>query len=136
MANRRSLGDALAMTPDKLAFIHGNGDKQQTVKVEAAVASGNAVSEQQVQKQTSRPRRSSRPRALASEAPARPSVDSETRYIDQILVPLTTRIRPGTANALKRVCLEQKLSRRKPDSAQEIVELALSHWLAQHGFTD
>ena len=136
MADRRSLGDALAMTPDKLAFIHGNGDKQQTVKVEAAVASDNAVSEQQVQKQTSRPRRSSRPRAQASESPARASVDSETPYIDQILVPLTTRIRPGTANALKRVCLEQKLNRRKPDSAQEIVELALSHWLAQHGFLD
>jgi hypothetical protein len=136
MAERRSLGDALAMTPDKLAFIHGNAGKQQTVKVEAGVATENALSEQQVQKQTSRPRRPSRPRARASEAASAASIDSETPYIDQILVPLTTRIRPATANALKRVCLEQKLNRRKPDSAQEIVELALGHWLAQHGFLD
>ncbi|HTQ40291.1 MAG TPA: zinc-binding dehydrogenase [Pirellulales bacterium] len=61
---------------------------------------------------------------------------SETPYIDQILVPLTTRIRPETANTLKRVCLEQKLNRRWPDSAQEIVDLALSQWFAKEGIAD
>jgi hypothetical protein len=132
MAERRSIGDALAMTPDKLAFIHGNGGERQTAKVETAIARENAIAEQPVQKETSRPRRAARPRAAAPTASAITSLDSETPYIDQILVPLTTRIRPGTANALKRVCLEQKLNRRKPDSAQEI----LSHWLAQNGFLD
>jgi hypothetical protein len=134
MADRRTLGDSLEMTPSQKAFIQGNGGAQ-PIDAAPIVTNERATAEEPVQK-TSRPKRPARPRAAGSELPVAKSLDSETPYIDQILVPLTTRIRPETANALKRVCLEQKLSRRRPDSAQEIVDLALSHWLAQNGFLD
>ena len=37
MANRRSLGDALALTPDKVAFIHGATAKAATVVAEPVI---------------------------------------------------------------------------------------------------
>ncbi len=134
MADRRTLGDSLEMTPSQRAFIQGNGGAK-PIEAPPIVTTEQATAEEPIQK-TSRPRRPARPRAAGSELQMPKSINSETPFIDQILVPLTTRIRPETANALKRVCLEQKLSRRRPDSAQEIVDLALSHWLAQHGFLD
>ena len=52
----------------------------------------------------------------------------------ETLVPLTTRLRPATAQALRRAYLEQKLAGKHPDTQQEIVEAALHAWLAQMGF--
>lgn len=45
-------------------------------------------------------------------------------------VPLTTRIRPELAGALKRVSLERQLEGVGPSAVQDIVEEALERWLA------
>jgi hypothetical protein len=54
--------------------------------------------------------------------------------VRETLVPLTTRIRVQTAEALRRAYLEHKLSGRLPDTQQEIVEASLRKWLGEHGF--
>jgi hypothetical protein len=52
-----------------------------------------------------------------------------------ILVSLTTRLSPATAEALRRAALEQRLRRRRPHTQQEIVEAAVRHWLTANGFS-
>ena len=54
--------------------------------------------------------------------------------VRETLVPLTTRIREQTAEALRRAYLEHKLSGQLPDTQQEIVEASLRKWLGEHGF--
>jgi hypothetical protein len=51
-----------------------------------------------------------------------------------LLVPLTTRLSPSTAAALKRAGLEQKLYGREPGTVQEIAEDAIRSWLATEGY--
>ena len=135
MAERRSLGQALDMTPDKMAFIQVSATVPTVVETTGQIGDRRRHSSQPQRRRASRPRNPIRQADERQITRAVKSVDSETPFIDQILVPLTTRI-SQTANALKRVCLEQKLQRRKPDSTQEIVELAVSQWLAQQGFLD
>jgi hypothetical protein len=45
-------------------------------------------------------------------------------------MPLTSRIRPEVATALKRMSLERRLAGREPNTVQDIVEEALDAWLA------
>jgi hypothetical protein len=49
-------------------------------------------------------------------------------------VPLTTRIRPGLATALKRASLERQLAGEAPNTVQDILEQALEPWLKAHGY--
>jgi hypothetical protein len=51
-----------------------------------------------------------------------------------LLVPLTTRLTPVVATALKRAGLEQKLYGRKPSTVQEIAEEAIKSWLESEGY--
>lgn len=48
--------------------------------------------------------------------------------------PLTTRVRPELASALKRASLTRQLEARTPYHVQEIMEEALEHWLASNGY--
>jgi hypothetical protein len=50
------------------------------------------------------------------------------------LVPLTTRLQPSTAAALKRAGLEQKLRGEQPATVQEIAEEAIQEWLRDNGY--
>jgi hypothetical protein len=75
-------------------------------------------------------RKPSRPRQAAPKPP------SETPFIDQLLVPLTTRLQPRTANALRRAYLEQKLKHARPSTQQEIIEAAVQEWLRKSGYLD
>jgi hypothetical protein len=49
-------------------------------------------------------------------------------------VPLTTRVRPDLAHALKRASLERQLQNVQPNSVQDILESALEPWLREHGY--
>lgn len=49
------------------------------------------------------------------------------------LVPVTVRLRPEIANALKRASLERQLSGDELHTQQDIVEQALEPWLRQEG---
>jgi len=51
-----------------------------------------------------------------------------------LLVNLTTRLSPATADALRRASLELRLQRRKLHTQQEIVEVAVRSWLESNGF--
>jgi hypothetical protein len=49
------------------------------------------------------------------------------------LIPITVRLSPEIAGALKRVSLERQLARAEYFSQQEIVERALAAWLREIG---
>ena len=49
-------------------------------------------------------------------------------------VPLTTRIRPDIAQALKRASLERQLAGVMPNTVQDILEQALEPWLKDLGY--
>lgn len=139
MAERRALGTAMAMTPEKLAFI-------QTGRLETASSSNSLVAtpatplDQTVapHPSSSKPNRSKpkrpHPTTSADEGVAREQTPQESEIYGQVLVPVTTRLQPRTAAALRRACLEQKLACRSPNTHQEIVEAAVSQWLADREF--
>ncbi len=149
MANaRRSLGDALAMTPDKLAFIQGAGTQSEP-KVEAKVMVPKAqVEESQVPialtekiETESNDVSLERPAARAPRKQSRERENSEFNdeamlSMANLLVPLTTRLKPKTAAALKRAGLEQRLRGRKPATVQEIAEDAIQKWLRDAKYLD
>ncbi|MFO0941545.1 MAG: hypothetical protein U0930_12350 [Pirellulales bacterium] len=146
MANaRRSLGDALAMTADKLAFIHGA--TKPTAKVEITetqvtepIASQPEISPMEVTRE-SLPTQS---KPIATRTTRKSNRDRDTQDFQpdtmlgmaNLLVPLTTRLQPKTATALKRAGLEQKLRGRKPSTVQEIAEIAIQDWLKESGYLD
>ena len=49
------------------------------------------------------------------------------------LIPITVRLRPEIAGALKRASLERQLAGAELFSQQEIVERALATWLRENG---
>jgi hypothetical protein len=146
MANaRRSLGDALAMTPDKLAFIQGANAAQeakptQTVELpkpisatEEPVALTEVIEAERTEVQSERPAARS-PRRQSRERDQSEFNDEAMLSMANLLVPLTTRLQPRTAAALKRAGLEQKLRGRKPSTVQEIAEEAIQLWLRNSGY--
>lgn len=50
------------------------------------------------------------------------------------LIPVTVRLRPDIAGALKRASLERQLSGDTVFTQQELVEEALEPWLRSHGY--
>jgi hypothetical protein len=142
MANRKSMNDAITLNPEKLAFIHGKEKaipepSRDQVKTNAPAAPPAAGVEAKVE-EPSVPvvRRGRKPKA--SSQISEPLADlgdlhSKEGY-QAIWVPLTTRLTPATAEALRRTALELRLKRRRPQTQQEIVEAAVRHWLKANGF--
>jgi hypothetical protein len=134
MVERRSLGDAMNMSPEKLSFIRGStakqGVPQSTKEPEAAEKTVELKSEAPSQEERpSTTRRRSRGRSSSDEPLA-------SEVLDQVLVPVTIRLPHRTAQALKRAHLEQKLKYLKPDTLQGIGEEALADWLTKAGYLD
>jgi hypothetical protein len=143
MAERRSLSSALDLTPEKMAFIQGGGSaspkaapkpRERVVQapeplvVDERVEAIRLEADEEVEElpRESRPRRPARPRSRPAPEP--------TPITDYLLVPITTRLNPRTADALRRAHLEQKLRRQSPSTQQEIVEEALQEWLRDNGY--
>ncbi|WP_437191004.1 hypothetical protein [Planctomicrobium sp. SH527] len=144
MVNRRSLGEALSLSPSKVAFIQGTPQA-----VESVATSVPAPAEAVVQPEE---RERSEPEAPASDkvdlrspstsrrTKARTRVDHETGRTSSgvgmanLLAPLTTRLQPATAAALKRAGLEQRLRGAQPATVQEIAEVAITEWLIDNGY--
>jgi len=132
MAERRTLGDALTMSPDKLAFIKGEETAvkampSSTTSVVKTVELSTTTAAESERREPS-PRRNTtrrhRPRVEAA-------MPNASEVLDDLLVPLTTRLPHRLVQSLRRVCLEQRLRHAKPDSIQEIVEAAVESWLAK-----
>lgn len=132
MAERRAMGEAMAISPEKMAFIQGGSGAAKAepapVRRQEVVAPVHVSTEEQAVEPREASPRPSRRRPAASER--RKSPQEDRPFIGQILIPLTTRLQPDTANALRRACLEQKLAGRQPATQQEIVEAAVRTWLA------
>jgi hypothetical protein len=137
MAERRSLGDAMAMSPEKLAFI-----KQQPVATtQPPIAAPAAEPEKTIELETTaleekpaKPVQAKTPRVQGRGKPIREELLSATEMLDQVLVPVTIRLQHRTSEALRRAYLQQRLNRAKPDTQQDIVEAAVTAWLADNGF--
>ena len=140
-AKRRTMGAAIDVSADKLAFIKGGVPSTPINQLTEEMALAEVAA----------------PLAIVAPAAQQPVVSSETpaieleREVDEgessesvrrktrqrskretamrdepmlglvnMLVPLTTRLSPSTAAALKRAGLEQKLYGRQPGTVQEI----------------
>ena len=143
MVDRRSMGDALALDANKLAFIHGDKlpveagqGPDKTQPVDRALKDPETAPEEPGPQTPRIKRRGRRPRLARQEVPAAPVLPEGTYPGDlpPLLVSLTTRLSPATAEALRRASLEQRLRRRRPHTQQEIVEAAVRHWLSTNGF--
>lgn len=153
MAERRGLGQAMNLSPDKLAFITGRtttvpAGEPPAVAVATASVPEQAVSERgqeasddgELPETTTsgpvapKPRRPNRQRNTPTSRHDDLDVATEPAGLcGSIKIPLTIRLNPQTADALRRACLEQKLARRTPNSQQEIAEIAISGWLRDQG---
>lgn len=138
MAERRSLTDAMDMTPEKLAFIQGNGGKTANAKPTATAPAEEKIIEIERSAMADDSTKEGRPRISRPTGRRRTSqgrlsqaVPEAGEILDQVLVSFTTSLTHGTVQALRRFCLEQRLRHGKPDTQQEIVEEALREWLAR-----
>lgn len=152
---RRSLGAALDMSEEKIAFINGgipslvppiaNPTQNATVvelteSQELKVASAKSAPirepeegptvEAQTLPMAQTPRRSRVRNSRREQANAEEGMPG----MANLLIPLTTRLTPATATALKRAGLEQRLYGRKPATVQEIAEEAIKEWLNEQGY--
>ncbi len=149
MTERRKLGDAMKLTPEKLAFIRsadtgkpgpsqpGKSDEvttsdislqiRQEARSEAAMPETSTRSLPEHENGGGQPKRKRKPAEMESR-------EANDDFYGPILAPITTRLSPATADALRRACLEQKLARRRPHTQQDIVERAVVTWLEANGF--
>ena len=151
MTPRRSLTDALELTPDKLAFISGSsGEKPRTDVVpdnSPRIVPASDAEQEAVPAEDLNPtinvgfepaRHQRRPKSVIAHSPSTinkaPENHSAGMTLGNVLVPLTTRLHPETALALKRASLEQRLRGLNPATVQEIVEQSVTHWLQSHGY--
>jgi hypothetical protein len=74
--------------------------------------------------------------SLANEAPAgqRSTTRSPARFQRVGLIPVTVRLRPEIAGALKRASLERELEGESIYTQQELVEQVLGPWLQSQGY--
>lgn len=136
MAENRSLSDALTLTPEKLAFIQGEGTQRSiTPSPSQPPRRGRKPKEKSIDVEfpqdspepTATPR-ISRPRQKQA---ATSNLPNANEVLDEVLVPLTTRVPHRLIQSLRRVCLERRLQHQKPASIQEIVEEAIGNWLSR-----
>lgn len=136
MSDRRSVTDAVLATPRLDAFIK-SGVPDKTPRTEPAVASRYPEpSESELPAGPVRRRRGRPKQAVHAEAPKRPAapLTHADSVLDDILVPVTTKLRRRTLQTLRRAYLEQKLGDRTPATQQEIIEEAVAGWLMENGF--
>lgn len=131
------MSSALELTPEKLAFIHGGAIQPSTSATVGAESIADAKLQERVaepQQRAPGPRSESRRSRGSRETAAEPVQRDQLTMIPPLLVPLTTRLQPKTANALRRAYLEQKLRGQRPATQQEIIEAALEEWLRRHDY--
>lgn len=132
MAEKRTLGDAMLLTPQKVAFIEGKTERQnklgggyeEKVTKSVHVLADNSSERDNVQPTPTMARRRRSPSGMPA-----PRIDE---VLNEVLMPLTTRLPHRLVQSLRRLCLEQRLIHAKPDSIQEIVEMAVEEWISKH----
>lgn len=71
-----------------------------------------------------------------AKSPSQPAALESSGILPQFLgrVPLTTRVSPEVASAVKRASLTRQLDGKEPFHVQEIMEEALVTWLRSNGY--
>lgn len=139
MKPRRTLTSALTLPADTLAFIHGGPPGSPTAitksvtTAEATSVPATADPDAETIRADMKTRRARPLRPPATSQNADPG-NRRLPLLGAMRVPLTTRLQPGTAHALRRAHLEQRLNGLLPATQQEIVEAAVYEWLRQHGY--
>lgn len=149
MSERRSLGNAFRQTPEvkqlderAMAFITGGVPAKGTTeppKVKEVVM----ASPKEEAKAPVEPEMAAAPSELSPSEPkdspvrrsrSRVSVSTPQPMNGKVFISVTTRLEQGTANALRRAYLEQKLKGALPATQQEIIEIALQAWLRDNDY--
>ena len=151
MAERRTIAEAVALPANLEAFIKdGVPGKAVAANPPPATSAGNDLTEKDASHssepatvvpmtKSTEPRSRTRGQVRGSppsgrrEPENRSSPDRSSELLDDILVPLTTKLRRRTVQALRRAYLEQKLEGRTPATQQEIIEEAIECWLERRG---
>jgi hypothetical protein len=141
---RRTLGEAAMLTPDKLAFIHGSPSQSSSPPSPSRQETSPTNKMQPVQPSLDEaesdiePTEDLEPRS--ANRSSRRTIEKERKEqalpfgMENYRIPLTTRLRPETAAALKRAGLEQRLNGKQPFTVQEIAEEAIVAWLKRSDY--
>ena len=138
MAERRSLTAGLedmgGVDPEMArAFIAQEKPKPSPVQIVPEPAAVRAAETPDARVVADRVPTSSAKRPAKSMAQKRPD---NSRLLATLLVPVTVRLRPEIASALKRASLERQLNGFETFTQQDIVEDALVPWLKSEGLLE
>lgn len=86
---------------------------------------------QPTQKQSVETKPNQKPLQIANRQP-RPTATHEVPRAG--LQNFTTRLSSDTMQLLKRVVLQQQLKNKKPDTRQDVIDVAIREWAARHGY--
>ena len=138
MAERRTLGDAIKLSPEKMAFIKGETDeKPATLPNDTTRGTPEKSIDVKISSSDEKPQAAiEKPQRRSSRIRQSRDIPEASEVLDQVLVPVTIRLHHKTSQLLKRAYLEQKLKHAKPDTLQEIGEEAISDWLLRFGYLD
>lgn len=133
MTKQRTLGDALTLSPEKMAFIAGEqvataGKASRPSETLVKTIEVGMPTPGEVAQSSETPSRPATRRLRQRDLTTTPNADE---VLGDLLVPLTTRLPHRMVQTLRRLCLEQRLMHTKPDNIQDIVEVALEGWLAK-----
>lgn len=131
MAERRSIGDALALSTEKLAFIQGQESRPAQEPPRRGRKPRTKTIDLSPVEEKSEPDETPRIRRPRSRHDPEQNIPNANDVLNEVLVPLTTRLPHRLMQSLRRTCLEQRLQHAKPDSIQEIIETSLEDWLGK-----
>lgn len=122
------------ITPEKLAFIEGTKVPQNAPVEQVLKPLPLPETDEPKERDRTQQRHSPRPVPRQNQRVETNRQKPDATILQGLLVPLTTRLQPETADALRRAYLEQKLARQSPSTQQEIVEAALQEWLKKNAY--
>ena len=143
MVERRTISDAVDLSPKLDAFIKTGVPPLTTPPPRtSAPASTESVPSETLVELPRSPGASNRLRTRSRRTPRNADVNDDgeagsqsASILDEMLVPLTTKLRRKTVHSLRRAYLEQKLNGQTPATQQEIIEEAVAEWLRRNGFS-
>jgi len=134
MANRRSLKAVLDLPTQQRNFIQGGAAEPASDDELASLPCDEQAADPVAQAAEEQPQRRTPTRRSARVSV--PQGDKMPFGFANLLVPVTTKLRPATAAALKRAGLEQRLRGKNPATVQEIAEQAIQKWLLDSGYLE
>ena len=146
MSRHRSLAEAISQDPEKVKFIQGTHSetcKPANTTTQIAVAPDSNESEIAVHANSEKGMPTTRGKTAKAVKTSQMNEDDSREggtiahprpRLTHAVVPVTTRFKQETAEALRRASLERKLAGETPSTQQQIVELAVAGWLENNGY--